>query len=65
MTTEVKNPDAVWGAKAIGEALGKSPRATYHMLEGGQLDGVVQKIGNKWVGSKKRLLKRVFGEDAQ
>jgi hypothetical protein len=63
MTDEAKNPDALVGAKAIGATMGMSARAAYQMLETKQLDGVAQKIGNKWLASKKRLLKRVFGED--
>jgi len=61
--TKKKNSGACWGAKAIGEALGKSPRATYHMLENGLLNDVCQKIGNQWVGDWKRIRRLVFGED--
>jgi hypothetical protein len=63
MRDENKNSDAAWGCKAIADVLGKSPRATYHLLEKGMLNGVVQKIGSQYVGSKKRIRRHIFGEE--
>jgi hypothetical protein len=35
---EAKNPlEVVWGAKAIGDVIGRDERQTYHMLETGLL----------------------------
>jgi hypothetical protein len=43
------NPTAnlIWGAAAIAAFLGKTERATYHMLELQQIPGAV-KVGNQW-----------------
>jgi hypothetical protein len=53
--------DILWGAPAIAKAIGKSPRATYHMLERGQLPAT--KIGGQWVMSMVKLLEVVRGGD--
>jgi hypothetical protein len=55
--------DAAWGCRAIAETIERSERATYRLLETGQLKDCVQKIGHMYVGSKKRLRRHVFGED--
>jgi hypothetical protein len=46
-------PDQVWGAKAIGRVIGRTPAQTFHMLEKGHLPA--QKIGRLWVASRRRL----------
>ncbi len=46
--------DLVWGARAIATLIGKSPRATFHLLENGQIPGS-KKIGAQWVVSRKTL----------
>jgi hypothetical protein len=42
--------DILWGAPAIAAAIGKSTRATYHLLEHGRLPA--KKIGGQWVMSR-------------
>jgi hypothetical protein len=37
----------VWGAKEIGVAINRSERATFHMLEKGQVPGA-KKIAGRW-----------------
>jgi hypothetical protein len=46
--------EILWGAAAIGRAIGKSERATYHMLERGQLPA--SKVGVQWVAERGKLL---------
>lgn len=46
--------DIVWGAAAIAALIGKTPRATYHILEQGHIPGA-RKIGSQWVVSRKVL----------
>lgn len=46
--------DLIWGAQAIARLIGKTERATYHMLEKGDLPA--KKIGNQWVVSRKALV---------
>jgi hypothetical protein len=54
MTEMTKNPEIFWGAKAIGGFLGKSPRATFHLLEKGQIPS--RKIGRQWVSTRRQLI---------
>ena len=39
--------DLIWGAKAIGEEIDRSPRQTFYLLENGTLPA--RKVGNLWV----------------
>jgi len=45
--------DLVWGAAAIAKLIGQSTRATYHMLEAGELPA--RQVGRRWVASRKAL----------
>lgn len=45
--------DLIWGAAAIAALIGKTPRATFHLLERGAIPA--RKIGNQWVASRKKL----------
>ena len=45
--------DLIWGIEAIGGAINRSPRATYHLLENGRLPA--KKVGNRWCSSKSAL----------
>lgn len=55
--------DILWGATAIGQAIGRSPRSTFHMLERGSLPA--RKVGRLWSASRSKLLAFVAGEAAQ
>ena len=46
--------ELVWGAEAIGRVIGKTERATFHLLERGLLPA--KKIGKSWVSSRRKLL---------
>jgi hypothetical protein len=53
--------DVVWGAEAIGRVIGKTPRATFHLLERGLLPA--RKVGKQWVASRRKLLQALTGEE--
>jgi hypothetical protein len=53
MITGTKNLEVLWGAKAIGNFIGKSDRGAFHLLESGVIPG--RKIGSQWVASKGEL----------
>ena len=38
--------DVRWGADAIGEAIGKSARQTFHLLQSGAIPA--RKVGKQW-----------------
>ncbi|MFI0847330.1 DNA-binding protein [Mesorhizobium sp. IMUNJ 23232] len=56
-------PDLVWGAKAIGVAINRNERQTFHMLEAGRLPA--RKVAGRWVGSRKKLLAHVTGDNGE
>jgi hypothetical protein len=51
-----RDPDIVWGAKAIGEVLSMNPREAYHFLHTGQIKAARQ-IGSRWCASRRELLR--------
>jgi hypothetical protein len=53
--------DVLWGATEIGRVIGKTPRATFHLLERGLLPA--RKIGKQWCASRRRLLQALTGEE--
>ncbi len=53
--------DILWGAGAIGRAIGRSPRSTFHLLENGHLPA--KKVGRLWSASRRRLLAHLAGEE--
>lgn len=53
MSTNTEALDLVWGCKAIAKVIGRTERATYHMLETGDLPS--RQVGNRWVASRKAL----------
>lgn len=46
--------DLVWGCKAIAQVIGRTERATFHMLERGDLP-CCRQVGQRWVASRKAL----------
>ena len=54
--------DLVWGAAAIAALIGKTQRATFHMLEKKQLPA--KKIGGQWAASREALRRHFEGEAA-
>ena len=57
------NSTAVWGARAIAAVIGKTPRATFHLLEREQLPA--RKVGNQWVADRDVLRAFLGGEPAR
>ena len=49
-----KSLDLVWGADAISKAIGRTPRATFHLLEKGLLPA--RKISGRWVTERSKLV---------
>ena len=55
------DPDEpIWGASCIAPIIKRTERATFHLLESGQLDAV--KVGGRWVTTRRRLLARIAGK---
>ncbi|MBD9592709.1 DNA-binding protein [Ensifer sp. ENS05] len=46
--------DLVWGAEEIAKLIGRSTRATFHMLDAGELPA--KKVGGRWVAERNQLL---------
>ncbi|CAI2936066.1 MerR family transcriptional regulator [Aminobacter niigataensis] len=53
--------DLVWGGAGIAKIIGRSPRATFHMLENGELPA--KKVSGRWVIERSKLV-AFFMEDA-
>jgi hypothetical protein len=53
--------DLIWGASAMAQIIGRSARATFHMLETGELPG--RKVGGRWVVERSKLIE-FFTQDA-
>jgi hypothetical protein len=54
--TDTPSPDTLdlaWGCKAIAKVIGRTERATFHMLEAGDLPA--RQVGQRWVASRKAL----------
>ncbi len=65
MENEIETVDLdapVWGARNISEVIKRTERATFHMLQSGLLDA--SKVGDRYVSTRRRLLKAVRGEAA-
>lgn len=45
----------IFGAVAIGRALGLNARQSYYAIEMGHLDEVVSKFGGRWCSTPRRL----------
>lgn len=48
--------EIVWGARAIGELIGRSERQAFYLLEKGQIPGAI-KIGKTWTARRSTLLR--------
>lgn len=46
--------DLVWGAAEIAKFIGRTPRATFHMLDSGELPA--KKVGGRWVAERNKLI---------
>lgn len=50
---EPGNLELVWGAAAIAALIGRTTKATLHMLERGQIPA--RKVGARWCATRKAL----------
>lgn len=55
------NLDLIWEVAEIAKLIGRTPRATFHMLQNGQLPA--RKVGGRWVAERGKLI-AFFLEDA-
>ncbi|MND71436.1 hypothetical protein D3C87_1160900 [compost metagenome] len=46
--------DLIWGAEDIGKVIGRSTRATFDMLDKGQLPA--KKVHGRWVVARQKLI---------
>jgi hypothetical protein len=53
----------IWGARKIGEVIGRSERATFHLLENGLLPA--KRVGERWCASRRALIEAVTGAGQQ
>lgn len=54
--------DLVWGAEAIAKLIGRSTRATFYILDNGELPA--RKVGGRWVAERGQLIKFFVGDAA-
>lgn len=59
-TPQLDSSPIIWGAKAIATTIGKTPRATFHLLERGVLP-CTRKVGRQWVADRDALLSYLRG----
>lgn len=59
MAAEKAPLDLIWGADAIAIELGRTRRATFHLLENGEIPA--KKVGGRWVASRDALRKHFEG----
>lgn len=62
MTNVTENLGILWGAKQIGDFIGKTPRAAFHLLETRQIPG--RKNGKLWTATKKELAEALTNNGA-
>ena len=55
--------DLCWGVAAISDVIERSERATYWLLERGELPA--RKVGAKWCASRSRLIAYCSGDDVE
>ena len=63
--TNADSPDndlLLWGAAAIGQAINRTRRETFYLLESGKLPA--RKLGSRWVASRRDLLAALRGESS-
>jgi len=64
MTTikETAVPDLVWGCSAIAEVIGRTERATFHLLKTNVLPA--KRVGGRWCASRRKLIEALTGDGA-
>lgn len=54
MATTTESLDLIWGAEAIAQLIGRTPRVTFHLLATGAIPA--KKIGDRWVAERSKLI---------
>ena len=54
LETTTGSINLVWGAAEIAKLIGRSQRATFHMLDSGELPA--KKVGGRWVAERGKLI---------
>ncbi|WP_033051260.1 helix-turn-helix domain-containing protein [Sinorhizobium medicae] len=49
-----ENLELIWGATEIAKLIGRSPRATFYMLDNGEIPA--KKVGGRWVVERSKLI---------
>lgn len=62
MSDERDKLDLIWGAATIAEAIGRSRRATFYLLDSGELPA--KKVGGRWVVERSKLVAFFTGQAA-
>ena len=58
---ETTAPDLIWGCSAIAEVIGRSERATFHLLKSQLLPA--KRVGGRWCASRRKLLEALTGDE--
>lgn len=53
LDTDTGEPEFLWGAARIGNAIGQNPNVTFRLLQEGKLPA--RKVGKRWVSERKIL----------
>ncbi|TMJ91109.1 MAG: DNA-binding protein [Alphaproteobacteria bacterium] len=59
---ETTAPDLVWGCAAIAEVIGRTERATFHLLKSQLLPA--RRVGGRWCASRRKLIETLTGDGA-
>jgi hypothetical protein len=51
-------PEFLWGAARIGDAIGQNPNVTFRLLQEGKLPA--RKVGKRWVSERKILQRHIM-----
>lgn len=54
--------DLIWGADDIAKVIGRSRRATFYLLDSGEIPA--RKVGGRWVIERTKLVEFFTGEAA-
>ena len=54
--------ELIWGAEEIAKLIGRTTRATFHMLDSGELPA--KKVGGRWVAERGKLIAFFLGDAA-
>lgn len=52
----------LWGAGEIAKVIGRPVRATFHLLEKGEIPA--KKVGGRWVAHRDKLVSYLTGDEA-